>query len=266
MPKERDGVPIKVEEIENNHVTALTDAGCVNNYSFDKLWGGIILNTSQDAQFPIYPRGSTMCTARGPDGTEYCITANHLFSDGDGEYPCDANWDDFAYQHDDTTDDQYVGEVDKYHEDMDYARLPLANLGPKYDIASASWSGPVVGHASSTRLGELVENDTTCEKMGMKTGASQGPLTADSSDVTKDCWDTNNNAFQHHARTVVGDSGGPVYTQSESGDGISMIGLIAGTRTLPNLTTECGENTHEEFFGPPAWHMSDHWDLSFYKP
>lgn len=267
LPNERDGVPIKAEEVENDQVVALTDTGCYNNYNFDHLRGGIIIKTTQDGQYPVSASGTTMAPAHR-NGNHFCVTANHLFSEGSGQFPCDANWDDKADQHDTTPSSQDVGEVGKYREEMDYAMIPLSSGGmdAQYDVPNASWSGPITSHVDSLRLGELVENNTTVEKTGVTTGKTQGQINADSVDKTVDCLDTNNNFYRTGANVAKGDSGGPVYTPSESGDGISMIGLISGGPLCCTVSTECGEYVRPHGFGPPAWHISNEFNFQFGKP
>lgn len=268
LPNKRDGVPIKVEEVETDQVTALTHTHCYNNYDFSFLYGGIIIYTTNDGSYQVDYTGTTMSPAYR-NGNHYCITANHLFSEGSGEFPCDSNWEDEAVQHDDTSNDQLVGEVYKYHQEMDYAMIPLSTGGmdPQYDVPGASWSGPISSHADSIRMGELVENDTTVEKMGVTTGPTQGQLKSDSVDKTKDCLDTNNDFYRSSANGAKGDSGGPLYTPSESGDGISMLGLVSGGPLCRTVSTACNGNyVRPHVFGPPAWHISNHWNLQFAKP
>lgn len=272
LPNERKGVPIEVQEVENNQPAALTNVSCENNVSYDKIKAGVLILANDAGEDDAHDNiGTSMSPVSRTDGSQYLLTANHIFSQDNywlKDFPCDANWENSLYQHR-TFADQYVGDVTKYNEEMDYAMIQLNHgMNPEFTVPSnkSTWPDTIVSHASSIRVGELVQQDTLVEQMGTTTGGTLGEIQADSEDVTIDCLDMKNKGFQCGANVSPGDSGGPVYRPTEAWDGLTMIGLASGTRRnkFDTVGTACnGNSIYTSFFGPPAWDMANHWNLNF---
>lgn len=261
VPDSKGNVDIKVKEVAGRDVKLLSHEGCENNGEYDTMPGGVLIMTEVDDNHS--DDGTVTCPVKR-NGDDYALTANHLFLHEIDE--CLANWGKDAWQHINLSS-QYIGNVDKYNQEHDYAILKMENMEPKYTVKKSYWTGDIVSHVSETRLAELVSSDDTwVEKMGMKTGGTFGQIESKSESVSNGCLDFDSNGVQCSAEVGGGDSGGPMYLPSESSDGISIVGLVTGTRNWVSSGEACdGSDTYESFFGPPAWHMADHFDLTFGK-
>lgn len=267
IPDSKNGVPIEIKEVEKRDTTLLTHSGCENNGVFDHYDGGIWIEIPSNDDNSGTVNGTATCTVHNNNNTDYALTANHLFNGG-ALGDCDGNWDEDAYQHYQNAD-QHVGVVDKYREKMDYALLPLDGLNPSSDISSAQWNGQIVSHASDNRLAELVQDETTIEQMGYVTGATTGELKSKSRTDTGDCVNTDNNGIRFSCDVIEGDSGGPVYTESENSAGdITMIGHLIGTNNLMREGMQvCDNANHDQAyksgFGAPSYVKADEFNLTY---
>jgi hypothetical protein len=82
-------------------------------------------------------------------------------------------------------------------------------------------------------------NGTTVEKMGISTGKQQGVIKNMDADFKNGCPTIDSEGIRTSANTASADSGGPHYAESESGSGVTILGLHIGTKELLNIGQTC---------------------------
>ncbi|WP_129113145.1 hypothetical protein [Halegenticoccus tardaugens] len=261
IPASIEDVAIRTVSRRSNGVR-LTESGggCHNNDDYDRVRGGVLVYGDGDDDGAVDQRGTSGCPVR-KDGTEYLLTANHLFLTGE---PCEGNWDEGLYQY---GDGDYFGEVHRYDQAEDWAIVaPVGDYEGTlvFDVKGARWTGGIASHATKIRLQEMIGDGTTVEKMGTTTGAETGVVESIEGTYSDDCIDFDGHGVRTDCNTAAGDSGGPTYARSESGDGLAMVSLSSARPDwVSKLYKECGEEVYGRTVGPACYRIANEGGIEF---
>ena len=256
IPNSKNGVPIKINIAESDQ-----PPGACENTSYSDMQGGVAIemdrdgDDSKDSGF-----GTSGCRVANPDGNcnEYLLTVNHLFLQSP-DYDCEGNWDDGIYFY----NDSYYGEVYRYDQNMDYAIVDPDNESSiDAHIKDSRWDYKVKTNKTRSGLKDMISDDTLVEKMGASTGGRTGEIEGINETHTYGCVDLEGDGVLTTCDMADGDSGGPIYTESEAlSDALSMCALSVA-RNGEN-GTECGNPFYSECIGTPAYRMVQDMGIEF---
>lgn len=248
IPKSVDGVDVRtgppVETTRAGH-----DPYCYNDDDFTDMWGGIMVRGDVT--------GTSGCKVE-KNGSEYLVTANHLFLAGDD---CEENTGDELNQH-----GELFGEVWEYDSSMDWATVKETGDLPLQEYVLGSTDGFLdpVSHVGKDGLMDMSSNGTPVHKQGISTGQTSGKVKALDKNYSDSCIDLADDAVVTSNDTVKGDSGGPLWkTSADCSDCISIVSITVVGRS-PTLSTGCnGYTLYNKATTTPAYKMHNNAGLKF---
>lgn len=266
IPESKEGVSVKAiqkTEDEMKAIPQIENNFCYNNDDYSILSGGVAIQTDQDGDGDRDNAWGTACcpVSITNDSNVYMLTANHNFLQN--QDVCEGNWNKKAWQHDDV-----VGGVYKYRQRQDFAVVGPIQMNYAHKVRNSQWSGNIVSHSGYFRVQEMMANGTTVAKMGISTGERLGELFTMSATWSNGCSDLGGEgigmkSYTDHG-TANGDSGGPIYRESESGGGdITILGIAVAHPGGFSLTKHCERTTRRKAVGTAAYEMRDELLLEF---
>lgn len=234
LPEAVDGIPLKKEIAPK---TGAND-GCHFSGNYSTINGGVELEES--GYF-------TACSRVTMGGEEYIITTNHQFGCGD-------NTGTNVYQ-----DGDYTGQVALNNDEMDYALIEIDGSESVNNVlrVSGSTNETIYGHFTENGLLDLMSTDTIVRKQGSSTGDEQGLIARMYQENTYG--DTPCVHLYESIETTInnagGDSGGPVYANSNASPGdVSIAALHSGHLGNSALNgEECNSDLYSESIDVPAY-------------
>lgn len=199
-------------------------------------------------------RGTAGFRVYHDDGTEYVLTSNHVVAQtGDGS--CDVSSDSVkAYEH----QDDLIGPVTDGHALHDWALVDAANytnIDDSHDVTDISneiWhnGGDTVtigGYWTMSGLGTIMDVNGAAKKQGVSTGYTEGTLRGKNvwNADQNGCYRSDFNGVKVEAEAVEGDSGGPLWSESNAEAKIIGFTVLKGGSTL--YTESCSGNEVQEY-------------------
>lgn len=250
IPSKIDGIPVIQRKAPVARAAGCSDPSgdCVNYDTSEYVAGG------EQICWKYGGCGTTTCRVTNNDGTEFMLTAAHIFWDD-----CDdsQNIDDrTAARHDGTE----LGRVDYSIINEDWAVID-DSLGGKYrDFIDDNDDYPTVkGHVSEDQIAWWAgrTDDPCMSQMGCTTGETRGQIYSYKESYTNaDCTDMGGEGVLTYADMGQGDSGGPTW-HWENGD--AYIVSCTGYYYYLHLNySPCDNEAGEDSGGIAAYHIQDH--------
>lgn len=260
LPESREGIPVEVVR-----ESPVDYGGCGVTKDTNDIPGGVSMETSDDDGDCDQSFGTLGCKV-SKDGSDYMMTACHIYGGGQDPCPSGISGGESAYHMGD-----YFGEVAEWDEEEDWLLLDTDDYETFDDQIWDPGAGErvdMVAWFTEAGVADLISTDELVRKIGVTLGREWGYVEQKSISSGWDCVDWDGEGVEVDIDFAQGDSGGPVWDKGDDGNGIMITHScqLSGTKideTDCHPISGCSSTSKVEdsLRGTAFYHLNDKYGI-----